>query len=97
MVLCVMSIGFVMFWKAVALTIGALILEKYRGFKRKRRGNGALLRYNPRRRTYSDPFITFERRLKAAAWVIGSLLAVYTAFLLWVIFSGQMPAVMSAG
>lgn len=92
-----MSIGFVMFWKAVVLAIGGAALEWYRGFKRKRRGDGVVLHFNARRGTYSDPFITFERRLKAAAWVVGSLLAVYAAFVLWVLFTGQMPTVVPAG
>ena len=47
-----MSIGWVMFWKAIVLAVIATAGGLWQGYKAKRRAEGIPLRYDTRRRVY---------------------------------------------
>lgn len=82
-----LSIGWVMFWKAVVVAVWIALVVRYRAMKAKRREKGVTLVLDPRRGTYYDPFERWEGRLKLAIFALGGLFLIYAAFVVYVLVS----------
>lgn len=91
-----MGIGTIMFGKAVVLAVWALGATAYKTFKARRRAAGISLQFDARRGVYYDPIVRFEKRVKATAWVAGSVWIAFTLFVVWCLFTAP-PMVAPAG
>lgn len=80
-----MSIGWVIFWKAVVVAVWAAAFARYRAFKRKRKERGLPLRLDVRRGVYvvDDRLERFERNAKLAAYIFGGVFLGYTALMVY--------------
>lgn len=80
-----MSIGWVMFWKAIVLGIWAGIVERWQSKKEAHRANGLELRYNPKTGSYEAycPYTRAEQLGRRALWIVGVPFAIYTVVVLY--------------
>lgn len=82
-----MSIGWIMFWKAVVVAVWIAVLERYRAYKARRRVSGIVMQYDARRGCYYDPLERTEKRLKTVLIAIGGAFLLYTALVVYLIVS----------
>jgi hypothetical protein len=83
----VLSIGWVMFWKAVVIAVWIALVARYRAMKTRRREKGVTLVFDTRRGVYLDPLERWEGRVKVAVYALGGLFCLYAAFVLYVILT----------
>lgn len=84
------SIGWVMFWKALVVTVWAVLVERWQAAKRKRQSSGIEMRYNKRSNTYVEycPYQRAEKRLRLAVWIVGVPLALYALLAVYLLVTG---------
>ena len=82
-----LSIGWVMFWKAIVLAVWTALAERWRHYKKQRRAGGIELRYDERRAVYYDPIQRLESRVKLALWIASIPLGLYAALVLYLVLT----------
>ncbi len=80
-----LSIGWVMFWKAVVVAVWVAIVERWQSARRKSRAAGVKLRLDPKTGTYVEhcPYARTELWLRRACWIVGVPLAIYAAVIVY--------------
>lgn len=93
-----MSIGLVMFWKAVVLAIWATIVERWQAYRQHRKAQGIVLVQDPRTGVYRakvDWPEVLERSLIIGRNALYTLCTVWWAILLIYFFGGRSETLKS--
>lgn len=88
-----MSIGWVMFWKAVVLAIWAVAVERWQSAKEARREAGIELRFNKQTGLH-EPYCPYSRAEKIGRrvlWIVGVPVAVACILLFLVVAANNRP------
>jgi hypothetical protein len=83
----VLSIGWVMFWKALGLSVWAILAARWQAAKERRRAAGLELKLDRRTGIYTPhcPFTRAERIVSRTLWVVGVPLGLYAVLVVYLI------------
>jgi hypothetical protein len=86
----VLSIGWVMFWKAVVLAVLAICGGLWQDYKARRKAAGISLRFDKRRKTYvaDDRLERFEVWARRIFWTLATLFVAYAVLVAGLIIFG---------
>lgn len=78
-----------MFWKAVILAVGAILVSRWQIAKANHRAKGLPLRLDARTGAYVAycPFGTAERMARKALWIVAPLFLAYMAVAVWAVLT----------